>query len=355
MTKKLYIIRGIKNIGKLSTDGVFVFNVTENKLDYCNKAFTKILEVSKATIENNNLQEIVHRLKDGNDLLQRHFKELESNARIANVELRVVAKNEKYISCEAYYLKNENVIVGFIKDITHQKEHINYITEFGARKDAILDMVVHNLSGPLNMTNNLLNLVDQLSPAKHHKIDYYTRIIRENTQQCIEIINSFLKEEHLASEKIFVYPKLFDVVAKVNIIVARLREFDKDKEINVVSDLDELFVNGDDVKFFQVIHNIVSNSLKFTPPQGRITIEIKDLERFFTVSVKDNGIGIPEHLQPHIFKKNTPASRTGLKGERSIGMGLYIVKKLVGLMKGKINLKTEEKKGTTFTVQFPKG
>lgn len=85
-------------------------------------------------------------------------------------------------------------------------------------------MVSHNLSGPLNLTNNLLDVVDQASKARQYmRIEEPVRLIRENTQHCIDLINSFLKEEHLVSPEISVGDNRFDAVAKVKVVVERFR------------------------------------------------------------------------------------------------------------------------------------
>jgi two-component system, OmpR family, sensor histidine kinase VicK len=355
MKSERYAIRAIKDIGKLSDDGMFVYNLFQEKLVYCNKALTTILGVSKSSIIDKPFLVLKDYFKDDEDFLKNRLDDLVAKSKTMNTELRLNTADEKFISCDAYLIKDERVIIGFVKDVTNSKKHIDYITEFGARKDAVLDMVSHNLSEPLNLTHNLLNMVDQLnSGLQQRKIGNYTRLIRENTQQCIEIINSFLREEHLESKRVFVKPTRFDAILKIKIIISRIKDFSPGQNIGLVSDLDELYVTGDDVKFFQVVHNLLTNAVKFTPHSGTITVEVKMQESTFSVAVTDNGIGIPDYLQPYIFDRNTPAGRTGLKGERSIGMGLYIVKKLVSLMKGKIFFKSEENKGTSFLIEMPK-
>jgi two-component system sensor histidine kinase VicK len=147
---------------------------------------------------------------------------------------------------------------------------------------------------------------------------------------------------------------LFDVIAKVKIVIERLKPFNRDKEFKIVTNTNELMVNTDDVKFFQIVHNLLSNAVKFTPSHGHITVQIKKYESFFEVSVADTGIGIPEHLQPYIFHKNTLAARVGLKGEKSIGMGLYVVRKLIEKMLGQVSFKSRENAGTTFLVRLPR-
>jgi two-component system sensor histidine kinase VicK len=352
---KNYSLKTIREIGQISSDGVVVFNIDDSKIAYFNKGLTKILGISKEVISAASLEKLRRFLRDNDEFLKSHLEMLLEKSKILNLELRVKSEVDKYISCDAYILKKSSLIFCIAKDVTKSKQHSNYITEFGARKDVILDMVAHNLSGPLNMMNNLMDLIDQQSKLYNLKrIDIPARLIRENTQKCIEIINSFMIEEHLASKDIYVERNRFDVLAKIAVEVSRLKQFHKLKEIKVLTDKKELFITGDDVKFFQVIHNLLSNAVKFTDSKGRITIEIIDDDRDFTVSVSDNGVGIPEFLQPHIFEKNTPAARPGLNGERSVGMGLYIVKKLVELMHGTLAFQSEEKKGTTFTLRLQK-
>jgi two-component system sensor histidine kinase VicK len=98
----------------------------------------------------------------------------------------------------------------------------------------------------------------------------------------------------------------------------------------------------------------VSNSIKFTRPNGTIEVAVKNYKNRFEIVVKDDGIGIPEGLQPFIFEKETRAARLGLNGEPSNGIGLYVVRKLTGLLDGQISFESKENKGTKFTVEFPK-
>nr|WP_262898843.1 ATP-binding protein [Dawidia soli] len=133
-----------------------------------------------------------------------------------------------------------------------------------------------------------------------------------------------------------------------------MKPFNEDKTILVHTDVAPLYISSDDVKFFQVVHNLVSNAVKFTPAEGTVAVDIHDSETTVVITVVDNGVGIPEHLQRHIFERNTPAGRPGLKGEKSIGMGLYIVRKLTELMHGEVTFTSREHAGSTFAITLPK-
>jgi two-component system sensor histidine kinase VicK len=105
-------------------------------------------------------------------------------------------------------------------------------------------------------------------------------------------------------------------------------ETNHDKNFRLITNLENLYINADSVKFFQTLHNLVSNAIKFTPEGGQIDIMLDEAEDSFTICVRDNGIGIPKQLQPMIFKKDAATGRPGLKGEKSIGLGLPIVKRI---------------------------
>ncbi len=353
METENYPLRAIKDIGGLSPDGVLVYDLSETRVEYFNKSLLTILGIKKARI--NDIETLRQTILDDNKVIEAQLQALKANSRITDVELRIQGKDPRYISCDAYFIGEGSLVVAIVKDITKSKQHSDYIVDFGARKDVILDMTTHNLSGPLNMTNNLLDLVDRTTQTQQIKqLDRPIRMIRENTQQCIEIINSFLKHEHLVSKDIHVNSTRFDVLVNLQHLVSKFKDLVHDREIDLSAKSKSIFITGDDVKLFQVFHNLVSNAAKFTHPNGKITIEVVERKDSIQILVSDDGIGIPEYLYPHLFKLNTPAARDGLRGEKSIGMGLYIVKKLTDLMQGTVTFKSEENKGTTFTVQLPK-
>jgi two-component system sensor histidine kinase VicK len=349
-----YSLQILKDIGKISPDGMLIYNTLKRSVLCCNKALAKMLSTKVSDIMERGWVAIRKALKDDQEFLARCFEEFLSNSQISNLELRVVGTPEKYISVDAYLIGDGEIIVAFAKNITNAKEHMNYIVEFGARKNTILDAISHSLSGPLNVVNNVMDVLDRQSKTHHYRqFEQPALLIREKVQQSIDLINTFLKEEHVASPAIPVEQNRFDAMAKIKIVARRYTDFNPTKRIKVVGDDRKLFVTGDDVKFFQIVNNLVSNAVKYTNPTGEIIIDAREQDTVLVVSVKDDGIGIPEYLLPHLFKKNTPAARPGLRGEQSIGLGLHIVKKLVDRMKGSVVVKSVEGQGSTFTVAFP--
>jgi two-component system sensor histidine kinase VicK len=115
----------------------------------------------------------------------------------------------------------------------------------------------------------------------------------------------------------------------------------------------QVFVQVDQTKFMQALVNLVSNANKFTHTNGHIRVTVQEKAGSITLSVSDDGIGIPKDLQPQLFERFTKARRPGLKGEETVGLGLSIVKRIVELHGGKIWAESEENKGSTFFIELP--
>jgi two-component system sensor histidine kinase VicK len=276
---------------------------------------------------------------------------------VANVEFRITGHDAdiKNVSCDGYLLENGKYVVAIFKDITGMREHENYIINYGAKKNTLLDMVTHNLSGPLAISKNMIESLGNAIKGNDLKnVNAHLKLIEENTRHCIEIVTDFLEEEHLVSEHIYTKKNRFEVITKISTVLERFRKSYPDYHFNIQKNNNEFYISNDDVKFLQVLNNLISNAIKWSPSGSTIEIIIDDSGDTFNLTVSDHGIGIPDKLQDQVFKKYTPASRLGLKGEKSIGMGLYIVKKLVGLMDGAISFKSKENEGSSFTLSLPK-
>ncbi len=111
-------------------------------------------------------------------------------------------------------------------------------------------------------------------------------------------------------------------------------------------------INGE--KLARVIDNLLSNAIKFTGEGGQVRVSLQEEARKVILQVQDNGVGIPESLQGSVFEKFTKASRRGTGGESTTGLGLFIVKQVVGLHGGRVWLESTQHESTTFLVELPK-
>ncbi|MBT1702251.1 PAS domain-containing sensor histidine kinase [Fulvivirgaceae bacterium PWU20] len=345
----------ISAIGALAKDGYFLYNVKKNTLDYTNSSLLKIFDISHTSFSSQPAFFINHILSEDLEHLQAEYSLFSRLNKVEDVLFRIKQHDGtfRYLQLNAYKYNNEYV-VGIIKDVTELKEREEYVINYGAKKNSLLDMVTHNLAGPLHLSRNIIESIERNRISKVSDIQAQLELIKENTNHCIDIVNDFLEEEHLVSEHISVKANPFNVIEKLEIIIERIRKSYPDYSFKINTKQKDITIQADDVKFLQVANNLISNAVKFSPTKSTIEIAITESPKTVIIAFKDSGIGIPDSMKSALFQKNTPASRPGLMGEKSIGMGLYIVKKLVQLMNGQVDFESKENVGTTFTLTFPK-
>jgi two-component system sensor histidine kinase VicK len=182
-----------------------------------------------------------------------------------------------------------------------------------------------------------------------------TAMIEKIAQKNINLIQSLLQREQLLTEALEIKTERLDAVCEINQAIAMYIESEENlqKHISFTYSQGKIYAELDSLKFLQVINNLVSNAIKFTNEYGNITIHLEKLENTFLLSVQDDGIGIPKNLQPYLFQKYTEAGRTGVNGQESVGLGMWIVKSVVEEHHGKIWFESMEGSGSTFYVEIP--
>ncbi|MCW3075499.1 MAG: hypothetical protein JWO32_108 [Bacteroidetes bacterium] len=346
----------IKRVGDLTGDGVVVYDTSEKKFIYANDNFLNIFEVRHETLSADTKTVLQYVFTEDMEYLIARSKELFTTGALNTTEFRLKLPGDvtKHLSCDVMVTENSNMITAFVKDVSKTKKHEDFLIKYTAQKDIMLDMLTHNLSGPLQLSKDVM-----ASMQKGHNennisdVSKLIYIMQENTQQCIDIVNDFLREEHFESSLTYVRKTRFDVIDKINIMLVKLTEINKDKKFVLQSELKSLNINSDAVKFFQIIHNLLSNSIKFTQTDGKIEIRVSEEKDFYLIEIADDGVGIPHEVHPLLFNQRIQG-RMGLKGEPSKGLGLFIAGQLVKLMSGEIWFKTTVNSGSTFFVKLPK-
>jgi two-component system sensor histidine kinase VicK len=277
------------------------------------------------------------------------------------LEFRIRPKHEseKWINATAYVILQNGQrqwIAGFADDITHYKESAITANSYSIHKNAMLEMLAHDLGGPLGAVQQIAARLERRSrEAGQDKIADEVKIIHQTVSQSIHLIHELLEQEYLESSQVGVKFSRVELIEQIHAMLEGYRRMDPEqhKHFTLQSSDPHIFAEVDQTKFMQAIGNLVSNALKFTHPGGHITIHVQELLQRVRISVTDDGIGIPEHLQPHLFERFTPARRPGLLGEATTGLGLSIVRRTVELHGGKIWVESKENEGSTFTIDIP--
>lgn len=253
--------------------------------------------------------------------------------------------------------------------------HFNIMTEklkeLDEMKKDFVSSVTHELRSPLGAIETYVNLLLDKNPG--YEKENFSRI-KKNVARLRNFINDLLDVAKIEKGKMEITPAPFDLVAAIKDIVDlfKLQAVEKKIELVCLCDLDNLKVNADEDRIKQVITNLVSNALKFTPEGGKITVNAVQSPKskvqslltsdlgprtsdYVVVSVSDTGIGIPAEAVDKLFQKfeQVKGVREKVKGPKGTGLGLSIAKGIVELHNGKIWVESEQNKGTTFYFTLP--
>jgi signal transduction histidine kinase len=197
--------------------------------------------------------------------------------------------------------------------------------------------------------------LEQVTPEKRMKA---FNIIQESTSRLTGFINDILDLAKLKSGRVEIRKSPFSIKSAAEEILGLFAPLFDKKKIQSFSYIDGTVpvIQADEEKLKQVITNLISNALKFTPESGAISISVHEDGEMLTVSVSDTGIGIPKDYLGQIFErfKQVPGTREKIGGPKGTGLGLAIAKGIVEAHGGKIWAESEPGKGSTFRFTLPK-
>ncbi len=225
-------------------------------------------------------------------------------------------------------------------------------------KANFLSTVTHELRTPLYAVTGLSNMLLDENPRPEQV--QHLKSLKFSGDYLLTFINDILQINKIEANKVDVEPESFNLKKKINNIILALNNQALDNNVKIHfeydQDLPENFI-ADQLKISQILINLVGNSIKFTK-DGDIWIRVYKIEeegKTYTLrfEVEDNGIGISQEKQDHMFESFSQGSIQINRKYGGTGLGLSIVKGLIDILKGKIYVKSELEKGTTFYFEIP--
>ena len=227
-------------------------------------------------------------------------------------------------------------------------------------KTRFLFNMSHDIRTPMNAIIGFAELLEKHIDERDRALDYIGKI-KSSSEFLLSLINYVLETARIESGKTSLKKEVRCVSGLIeslaDIFEPEVRK--KGLTYSYTKDIQHDYVIGDETKVREIFINIIGNSLKYTPAGGKITIDIKELpsdrENYiaYKIVVEDTGIGMSKEYLPHIFEE---FSREHTSTERKVigtGLGLPIVKALIDLMGGTIEIESEVGKGTKTTVMIP--
>lgn len=227
--------------------------------------------------------------------------------------------------------------------------------EFASRaKDDLLAMLGHELRNPLNAMKAAVSVLDMM----HVRPDVAARarnVVKRQIGHLTSIIDDLLDVARLDSGKAQLNNVTLALDAVVRHVVETFGETGRSSGHAVVTELEAVWVIGDETRLEQVASNLLDNACKYTPPGGCISIRVFSEGNDAVLSISDSGSGIAPDVLPRIFDLFAQGARTLDRSQGGLGLGLTVVRRLVDLHLGSIDASSDGlDRGATFTVRLPR-
>ena len=238
------------------------------------------------------------------------------------------------------------------KKIKQQKLELE---QLNIAKDRIISVLAHDLQKPMLSFRGIGKKVKYLLDKQHYeRLVTLGGALDKEVNTLSALLDNLLKWALLQKDSLHQHTKEVAVRPVVNQIINLFENTANQKSIKLIPTINPKHkVLADNHLLATIIRNLVDNAIKFTEPNGEVIISSKIVGKEVLISVQDSGIGIPADKLNRIFLLQKEKSNIGTLGERGSGLGLYLVKELTTLCKGKIKVSSQIGEGTSFFIHLP--
>ncbi len=239
--------------------------------------------------------------------------------------------------------------VGIWKDISQQKQ-------LEKQKDEFVDMVGHELKNPITSIKAFLQLLEEkLTHNEGKRSLFLTGRINKQVDKLIDLVGDLLDTTKIKTGQLSFTREVFDLNGLLKETVSDMRISVGDKYHIRLKGKAKIMVIADRFRINQVITNLLTNAVKYSPDNRKIVVELTTDKKNAIISVTDYGIGIPDDKQKNLFQPYYSAHIETKSGQRfaSLGLGLFISREIIRQHRGRMWVKSTKNKGSTFYFSLP--
>ena len=356
-------------IGKLEKiyDGGIMTKIVNDSLEHiifkdmngvyldCNDSFLKDLKLKREDVIGKSSSNI-YGLSEIEASIQKSDLEVikEKKRKIYNEEITIDGQVREFEVIKEPFWDSYKNLVGIIvtgRDVTHRREIEKMQQEFFAN-------ISHELRTPLNLIFGSLQLIKSVEKEvleKRNSLNKYIDIIDQNSKRLLKLVDNLIDSTRMKCGYYEYNPKNYDIVSFVENISMSVADFAKQNNIDLIfdTDVEEKIMAFDLEKLERIMLNLLSNSIKYNKAQGQIEVLLNDCNDTFVITVKDTGVGIPSDKLMYIFERFRQVENRFNKSTEGSGIGLSLVKDLIEIQGGTIEVKSELGVGSEFIIKLP--
>ena len=300
------------------------------------------------------------------------IKRVENDAFSYGGDYRLLVNDSyKWINIGIIYNKeiSENEVILCFKEVDAEKKKqlqtmiflqdaVDIAKKNEKAKSDFFSHMSHDMRTPLNSILGFTELSKNNIDNKN-KVEYYLDKIEFSGKQLLKLINDILEISKIESGKTILNNKKFNIkdYFEKHVNIFRDQAIKEDKVLSLNIKIKNEIVIGDAFKISQIINNLLSNAFKYTNKYDEITVELKQFNFHkyskYQIIVKDTGIGMSKEFIKNLYLEYTRETEFLRKETVGTGLGMFIVRSVVQQLSGKISVKSELGKGSTFTVTIP--
>jgi len=240
-----------------------------------------------------------------------------------------------------------------IQDAKEKLEEQNFeLLHLNEEKNHLLSVVVHGLKNPLTSSLTMIDMITNDPEKMCVENREYAEIIQNSLLRMNKMINQVLDINVIESKVYQLNMEKINLKVVIEKICNIYKHTIEQKELEFQLSLEELHAELNEVYILQIVDNLISNAIKYTPASKSVSIDLAAKNGKLLLEVKDTGIGIPKQLLPNLFDQYEHKKHHLQQLDPDTGLGLAIVKKYVTAMNGRVWCESEPEKGSSFFIEF---
>ena len=244
------------------------------------------------------------------------------------------------------------------KEVEVEKKKLEEAIHLESIRNEFFGNISHEFKTPLNIILGIVQLIDkniELDNITKENLIRHVDIMKQNSYRLLRLVNNLIDISRIDIGYYNLQPSNYNIVKVIEDITLSIAEYVKHKKINLIfnTDVEEITLACDPDKIERVMLNLLSNAIKYTDDNGDIYVSLNKVNEDVVVSVKDSGVGIPNDKLELIFDRFGQANDILSRRCEGSGIGLSIVKSIVEMHGGKIEVFSEIGKGSEFVFNIP--
>ena len=271
------------------------------------------------------------------------------------------------VSLNCLDIGGKRFIQAIVRDITDRKEAeksmqimTQDLKELNEAKDKFFSIIAHDLKGPFNAILGFSEiLTTEWDVYEDNELKHFIKNIQNSASRAYKLLLNLLEWSRSQTGRLENFPSVIDISGIINETILLHRSYADNKGVKLFSAVDfNTLVYADENMLKTVLRNLIENAIKYTPQGGRVTVnadqpDIDQKGDRVIISVRDNGIGIPEDEIPGLFAIDKQFQTPGTNNEKGTGLGLLLCKELVEKSHGQIFVESKTGKGSRFSFTIP--